>query len=104
MRIAIAASEPRDTADVNSRAARAPYLFIYDGPDDVLEMLQNPFDEHERAMGARMADFLAGKGVEMVIAGHFGSGFVEALSRKGMRWQAMDGTVREAARAAYAEG
>lgn len=103
MRIAVAASESKEDTDVSSRAARAPYYFIYDAADRAVEVIANPFDEHERGMGLRMADFLASKGVGLVIAQRFGTAFTAALGRKGLRYISMRGRVRVAPAQAYAE-
>jgi predicted Fe-Mo cluster-binding NifX family protein len=102
MRIAVAASEESEDADVSSRAARAPYYFIYDTGDRAVEVIANPFDKHERGMGLRVADFLASKGVGLVIAQRFGTAFAAALESKGLRPKAMRGRVRAAAERAYA--
>jgi predicted Fe-Mo cluster-binding NifX family protein len=103
MRIAVAASDRSEDADVSSRAARAPFYFIYDAEGRAAEVIANPFNEGERVMGLRIADFLASKGVGMVIARRFGSAFVDALQRKGVRSVIMNGAVRAAAASTYAE-
>jgi predicted Fe-Mo cluster-binding NifX family protein len=97
MRIAVAANERNENADISSRAARAPFYFIYDAGNRAVDVIANPFSQRERAMGLRMADFLASKGVKLVIAQRFGSAFVEALERKGMRSAVMQGSVGAAA-------
>jgi len=101
MRIAVAADGPEDTAEVDGHAARAPYFLICDGPDDVVELLENPFDQHQRAMGLRVADFLATKGVELVVARHFGEQFERSLSQNGIQCRTAAGAVRDAVAAAY---
>lgn len=104
MRIAVAASEGSEDAEISSRAARAPYYVIYETGNQAAEMIRNPFDKHERGMGLRMADFLASKGVGLVIARRFGTTFAEALERKGLRSMPMRGRVRAAAEHVYAGG
>ena len=101
MRIAVAAEGSEDTAEVNGQAARAPYFLICDGPDEVVELLENPFGQHQRAMGLRIADFLATKGVELFLARHFGEQFEQSLTQKGIQCRTTSGTVRDAVAAAY---
>lgn len=103
LRIAVAAQEGREDADVSSRAGRAPYFFVYDGADRVAEVFANPFDRHEHGMGVRMADFLAGKGVRLLIARRFGKAFETALRAKGLDLRSRRGSVRDAAREIYGE-
>jgi len=62
MRIAVAGAAGSEDADVRSPAAPAPYHFICDAADRAVEVIANPFDEHERGIGLRVADFLASKG------------------------------------------
>lgn len=97
MRIAIAAMDGTGSAEVCARAARAPFFLIYDGDGELREVVSNPFDTRERAVGVRMADYLAEKGIDTVIAGHFGPNFADALSAKGMRRLEMRGTVGDIA-------
>jgi predicted Fe-Mo cluster-binding NifX family protein len=101
MRIAIAASRRSEKAEISPRAARAPYYFIYESPERAIEVVTNPFGEHERGMGIRMADFLASKKVDLVVARRFGTAFVVALEDKGLRSMAMRGPVRVGAVQAY---
>lgn len=101
MLVAIAANTPHDDAMVNLRAARAPFFFLYDSADHVVEVVPNPFEKKQRSMGLRTADFLKTKGAAMVIAGRFGSTFTESLERAGIKQMPFAGAVRDAAHAAF---
>jgi len=102
MRVAVAAVEASEDAEISNRASRAPYYFIYEAGNRAAEVIANPFAPSERAMGLRMADFLSSKGVALVVAQRFGTAFSAALASKGLRSMAARGRVRAGAEEAYA--
>ena len=93
MKIAIAA----DTADidsaVSSHGARAGFYFIFDGSGNLDEILENPLASIGHGAGSRVADLLADKGVNTVIAGDFGPRFESGLAEHGITTKRNDGTI-----------
>lgn len=93
MKIAIAATSPDDKGAICRRGARAAYYLVFDETAALREVLPNPFKDYDRAVGVRVADYLAEKGIDMVAAANFGTGFATALDSKGIRYAECEGTI-----------
>lgn len=98
MRIAIAAAKPDAKGDVGRRGARMPYYIVFDESAAVAEILPNPFAAYDRAAGLRVADYLHENRIDIVVAANFGTGFMNALESKGIRYMAYEGAILDAAR------
>ena len=103
MKIAIAATEMTDNGPVCSRGARAAFFLLFDEDAEVVEAIENPFKDYDHAVGIHVADYLADKQVEVVAAGHIGSGFAKALDNKGLRHMEVDGSIKDAVQAAIGQ-
>ena len=93
-KIAVAANDKTPAALVSSQAGRGPFFLFFDGKGKLVETLDNPFKG--KGGGAVVADFLAGKGVTVVVAEEFGRKIVEGLKSKGIRAIAFKGSAAEA--------
>lgn len=93
-KIAVAANDKTPAALVSSQAGRGPFFLFFDGKGKLLETLDNPFKGS--GGGTVVADFLAGKGVTVVVAEEFGRKIIEGLKSKGIRAIAFKGSVAEA--------
>jgi predicted Fe-Mo cluster-binding NifX family protein len=98
MRIAIAATAPNEGGKIGRRGARAECYLVFDETATLREILQNPFSEYDRAVGVRVADYLAEKGINFVAAAHLGTGFTTALDAKGVRYSENEGIIRDVAK------
>jgi predicted Fe-Mo cluster-binding NifX family protein len=103
MRIAIAATEMSDNGAVCSRGARAAFFLVFNEDAEVIEALENPFKDYDHAVGLHVADYLASKQVDIVAAGHIGSGFANALDNKGLRHMEVQGPIKDAVQAAIGQ-
>ena len=98
MRIAIAVATPDEGGEISRRGARAECYLVFDETVTLREVLQNPFKDYDRAVGLRVADYLAGKAIDIVAAANLGTGFTTALDAKGIRYAESEGTVDAIAR------
>jgi len=98
MRIAIAAMTRDQNAQISSRGARAEFYLVYDETGAFCDLIENPFKDYDRAVGLRVADYLADKSVNAVAAAHIGSGFERALDAKGIRHIQREGIISEVAK------
>ena len=98
MRIAIAATAPDEGGEISRRGARAECYLVFDETATLREVLQNPFKDYDRAVGVRVADYLAEKAVDVVAAANLGTGFTTALDAKGIRYAESEGTIGDVAK------
>ena len=95
MKIAVAANDKVPTATVSGQAAPAPYFLFFDEKGKLLETVQNPYKDADRA-GPSVVGFLAGKGITVVVAGGFGPKIVDDMKAKGMAPVSFNGSAQEA--------
>lgn len=98
MRIAIAAMKQDVEDEVSHKGARATFFIVFDETGKLLEIIPNPFTEYDRAVGVRVADYLADKHVDVIAARHLGTGFTSALDNKGVRYVESSGTINSVAK------
>jgi predicted Fe-Mo cluster-binding NifX family protein len=93
-KIAVAANDKTPAASVSKQAGPSPFFLIFDGKGKLIETIANPYKEG--GGGVAVADFLAGKGVTIVVAQGFGDKIVQVMKDKGMKAVAFKGSVEEA--------
>jgi predicted Fe-Mo cluster-binding NifX family protein len=93
-KVAVAASDKTPAASVSKQAGPSPFFQIFDGKGKLIETIANPYKEG--GGGIAVADFLAGKGVTVVVAEAFGDKIVQVMKDKGMKAIAFKGSVEEA--------
>lgn len=84
VKIGVAAQAPQADAQISEVAARAPYFVIFDGQGNLLETVANPYQQAGGGAGPQVVEFLAAKGVKIVIAGEFGAKMAAAMQANGM--------------------
>jgi predicted Fe-Mo cluster-binding NifX family protein len=94
-KIAVAANDKIPGASVSDRAGLSPFFLLFDEKGKLIEAIANPYKE-AGSSGIAVADFLAGKGVTVVVAEGFGSRIVEVMKSKGIRAVAFKGSATEA--------
>jgi len=97
--IAVAASNKTPSASVSSQAGRSPFFLLFDKQGTFVEALDNPYKDAGNA-GIPTLDFLAGKGVKVLVAEGFGSRIVEVMKSKGMRPVEFKGIAKDAVKKA----
>jgi predicted Fe-Mo cluster-binding NifX family protein len=99
--IAVAASDRTASAPVSSQAGRSPYFLLFDKQGRFIEAVSNPYKDAANA-GIPTLDFLASKGVKVVVSEGFGSKIVGEMKSKGMRPVEFKGNAKDAAAKALA--
>jgi len=94
MKIAIAADAPNIDTDVAAHAARAPYYLIFNADGRLYAAPANPVVASGQGAGPAAAQFLAGQGVGLVVAGEFGPRFLDALEEHGINMRKRPGGPR----------
>ena len=79
MKIAVASLGKEISSEISDRAGRAPYYLIFDKPEKILEVIDNPFNVGGGGAGFAGAKMLADKKVNVVIAGQFGPNMILAM-------------------------
>jgi predicted Fe-Mo cluster-binding NifX family protein len=97
--IAVAASNKTPSASVSSQAGRSPFFLLFDKQGTFVEAVDNPYKDAGNA-GIPTLDFLAGKGVKVLVAEGFGSRIVEVMKSKGIRPVEFKGNAQDAVKKA----
>ena len=94
-KIAVAANDKIPSAAVSKQAGPAPFFLFFDGKGKMTEAIENPYKDKEGA-GKSVADYLAGKGVTVVVVEEFGGQIVEVMKGKGIKAVSFKGSAEEA--------
>ena len=94
--VAVASDDVEATSLVSNTAGRSRYYLLFSGTDFV-QVLDNPFLAKGPGATPALIDYLAQKGVGVVIAGGFGPLMIEAMDQKGMKYFIFSGFAQEAA-------
>ncbi len=98
-RIAVAAEDRTPAATVSHQAGFSPFFLPFDKEGRFLEALKNPFKgEMVYGSGKVVVDFLAERGMKVIVAQVFGKGIREVMASKGIRPVEFKGSAGEAAR------
>ncbi len=97
--IAVAADGPVPEGSVSEKAGRAAYFLFFDGRGNFLDSEKNPFADVPGGAGSKVAVFLSGKGVDLVVAGAFGAKMEGALSSYKIKYIKHTGVAHEAVQA-----
>lgn len=96
MKIAVAALQKDENAEISNQAGRSPFFLVFDAQNTLLEVLKNPFSIGGGGAGFGVAKMLADKEVTNLIAGKIGGNMRDALEERGIHFHEMKGTVTEA--------
>ena len=86
VKIAVASSGKTVTASVSDLAAHCPYYLIFDRAGKLREVIDNPYKDVSGGAGPSAADFLAQKGVTIVIAETFGYKMINAMKENAITY------------------
>jgi len=92
----VASDEVEATSLVSNFAARSQYYLLFSGTNFV-QVLNNPFLPRGRDSAPFIVDYLAQKGVGVVVAGRFGPYMIETMIKKRMKYIRFSGTAQAAA-------
>ena len=96
MKIAVAATTRDENAEVTPRPGRSKFYLIFDERGNLLEVMFNPFSRGGGGAGFGVAKMLQDREVDIVVGGRFGENMEAALRGRGLRYQTMVGSVKEA--------
>ena len=85
MKIAVASEGKTDDSEISMRGGRAPYYLVFEDKR-LVEVIQNPFASGAGGAGFSVAYMLAGKGIDLVVAGKIGGNMESALNEKGIKF------------------
>lgn len=94
-KIAVAGNDKMPTSAVSGQAGKANYYLFFDGKGKLIEAVENPYKDRDGA-GKLVADFLAGKGVTVVVAEGFGGPIVDVMKGKGIKPVVFKGSIEGA--------
>ena len=95
-KIAVAPSGKTSKASVSNKAGKCPYFIMFDSKGKMTEVVDNPYGDASRGAGPSAANFLAQRGVTIVIAGNFGSKMINTLKSNGISHFKFEGRVDDA--------
>ena len=96
VKIAVASNNKNTTSNVAAMAGRSPYYLIFDSTGKLAEVIENPYKDSRGGAGPSTANFLAEKGVTIVIAETFGGKMINAMKSKGMTYFEFKGVASDA--------
>ena len=96
VKIAVASNNKNATSNVGTIAGRSPYYLIFNSTGKLIEVIENPHKGVRGGAGPSTANFLAEKGVTIVIAETFGGKMINAMKSKGMTYFEFKGIANDA--------
>ena len=103
-KIAVASNGKDATASISNKAGKCPYYLIFDGMGKLIEVVGNPHKDVQSGAGSQTAEFLANKGVTVVIAEIFGEKMIEAMRTNSTDYFQLQGPVLDAVKTVLSPG
>jgi predicted Fe-Mo cluster-binding NifX family protein len=97
--IAVAANGNTISASVGSQPGRSPFFLFFDKQGTFVEAVNNPYKDAGNA-GIPTLDFLASKGIKVLVAESYGPKIVEVMKEKGIRPVEFKGSAKDAVKKA----
>jgi len=97
-KIAVAADSKDAMSSISNKAGKCPYYLIFSSTGELIEAVDNPYKDAQSGAGPQTANFLANKGVTVVIAETFGDKMIGAMKSNGMEFFQLDGVIKDAVR------
>ncbi len=94
MKIAIASTGKDIESEISDVAGRAPYYLIFENKE-LVETVENPFTRGGGGAGLGVAEMLANKEVDLVVAGNFGRNMERSLEESGVDFKIGSGSIKE---------
>jgi predicted Fe-Mo cluster-binding NifX family protein len=94
-KIAVAANGQTAAATVAAQPGRSPFFLLFDENGTLVQAVENPYKD-QGGSGISTVDFLASKGVRVLVAAGYGPKIVEVMKGKGIRAVTFTGTAADA--------
>jgi predicted Fe-Mo cluster-binding NifX family protein len=104
VKIAVASDSKDATASISNKAGECPYYLIFDDDGELIEVVDNPHKDVQSGAGSQTADFLANKGVTIVIAETFGEKMIAAMRNNSTDYFQFQGIAQDAVKAVLSPG
>ena len=104
VKIAVASNGKDPKSSISSKAGHCPYYLIFDSTGELIEIVENPYKDAQRRAGQQTANFLADKGVTIVIAGNFGDRMIGVMRSNGTDYFKLQGIIRDAVKEVLSPG
>ena len=103
-KIAVASDSNEVTGSISNKAGKCPYYLIFDGTGKLIEVVGNPYKAAKKGAGSQAADFLADKGITVVIAETFGEKMIAAMRNNSTDYFQFQGIAQDAVKAVLSPG
>jgi predicted Fe-Mo cluster-binding NifX family protein len=103
-KIAVASNGEDAISSISSKAGKCPYYLIFDGTGELIEVINNPYKDVKSGAGSQTADFLANKGVTVVIAETFGEKMIATLRNNSTDYFQLQGAVLDSVKIVLSPG
>jgi len=103
-KIAVASNSKDATSSISNKAGKCPYYLIFNRTGELIEVISNPYKDTQSGAGQQTADFLANKGVTLIIAGNFGDKMIGAMRSNGTDYSKLQGIVHDAVKTVLSPG
>ena len=103
-KIAVASNSKDATSSISNKAGKCPYYLIFNNTGELIEVISNPYKDAQRRAGQQAADFLANKGVTLIIAETFGGKMIEAMRSNSTDYFQLRGIVHDAVKTVLSPG
>jgi len=104
VKIAVASNSKDATSSISNKAGKCPYYLIFDSTGELIEVVENPYKNAQSGAGAQTANFLANKGVTIVIAGNFGDKMIGVMRSNRTDYFKLQGIVHDAVKKVLSPG
>ncbi len=104
VKIAVASNSKDPMSSISSKAGKCPYYLIFDNKGELTEVIGNPYKDAQSGTEQQTVDFLAGKGVTVVIAETFGDKIIGAMRTKSMDYFQLNGIINDVVKKVLSPG
>jgi len=103
-KIAVASNSKDATSSISNKAGKCPYYLIFNSTGELIEVISNPYKDTQRGAGQQTANFLAKKGVTLIVAETFGDKMIEAMRSNSTDYLKLQGIVHDAVKTVLSPG
>ena len=104
VKIAVASNSKDATSSISNKAGKCPYYLIFNNKGELIEVISNPYKDAQSGAGQQTADFLANKGVTLIVAENFGDKMIEAMRSNSTDYLKLQGIVHDAVKTVLSPG
>jgi predicted Fe-Mo cluster-binding NifX family protein len=103
-KIAVASNSKDITSSISNKAGKCPYYLIFNSKGELIEVISNPYKDAQSGAGQQTANFLAKKGVTLIVAETFGDKMIEAMRSNSTDYLKLQGIVHDAIKKVVSPG